>query len=73
MNGKGLETASRIQPEFSSSGHEKSEPASKHGFFLTRGASQREFQGFHEKLKTGFEVFTKHESRITRHGFKCYP
>ena len=63
--------------------------------FLARGASRREFRGFHEsrntafprapreparnprfsrktknkKLKTGFEVFTNHESRDTNHGF----
>ena len=63
--------------------------------FLARGASRREFRGFHEsrntafprapreparnprfsrktknkKLKTGFEVFTNHESRNTNHGF----
>ena len=62
--------------------------------FLARGASRREFRGFHEtrntafprapreparnprfsrktknkKLKTGFEVFTNHESRNTNHG-----
>ena len=62
--------------------------------FLARGASRREFRGFHEsrntafprapreparnprfsrktknkKLKTGFEVFTNHESRDTNHG-----
>ena len=30
--------------------HETRDP--RHGFSLARGASQREFQGFHEKLKT---------------------
>ncbi len=47
--------------------------------FLARCASQREIQGFHEKLKTknkklktGFEVFTKHESRNTKHGFYAF-
>ena len=45
-----IATASRDQRVFTK--HE----TPRHGYFLARGASQREFRGFHETRITGFLV-----------------